>query len=106
MPRTNTSYPSVLSNFSDIRERLEQQRAQLEASLQKARAARVPSPPVISTGNQGPYRTNSFATSPSGTAPYRGATTTGMNYSPPSFVSSSPGSISSGSPGAYRSVGA
>ncbi len=105
-------YPSTLRNFNDIRQQIQQQRAQLLQNMQQQNYNRVPSPPVLSAAprNQStPYTPgNIFASSARSTgtpfqsvppSSYGRPPSTGLNYSQPYAAGSSIGSARSA---AYR----
>lgn len=130
LPRAG-GYPSTLRNFNDIQRQI-QQRSQLLSNMQQQQlsqqlpytnsTARVPSPPILSTGlpsavlNRTPYapggplgalgRLGGVSLPPlGGSGPYNRPGSSGPSYAPPSMTNSNVGSILSGQTTPYRSLG-
>ncbi len=109
LPRAG-GYPTNLRNFNDIRQQMQQRRAQLLQSLQKPSYSRIPSPPVLSTAPRNPTipytsgnifssgdRSSGSSVPPVTPGAYTRLPTAGLTYAQPSMA----GSVRSASSAPY-----
>ena len=103
-------YPSNLQNFDDIRQAMEQQRAQLAQNLQKQSYNRKPVLSVLSVSSRNPsapyapgviFPSSGSSSSVIPPASYSRSTSTGLSSSQPSSSSSNDRSTNSASPTSY-----